>query len=448
MDHEVGQLAERQRAPGGRGARPDGGAGAARRRPGRPSGHGGRARGRGGPPDRGGGGVRGRAQGGHRGRGGRSGPRPPPACPPTWPSATSGCGPTWAAWGRPGSSATGATAATSPSPRWRWSGSTICRPTRSPPARSATGSWSTDGPPDRIRGAVLILVRHGESTGNAEGLLLGRIDSPLTARGLEQARSLADTVAGANRLISSPLARARDTAEALGHRPARRDRRAVDRGGLRRVTTGRSWGTSPPRCGGAGGPTPPSCRPVARASPPPGPGCAQACEELFADPDGAGPWRGHGGGGQPRVADQGRRLLVARHGRRRGVAPLPGQRVGHPDHLGAGRPGAGRVQPHALVVPGAEAPVRCQPSRRAAVRAIDALGRRGGASPAVPQRPPGVPAGGLVQRVEELGGPGAARGRELGARVAASWARSTDRSCGQQGVERRPRCAARAWATR
>ena len=63
---------------------------------------------------------------------------------------------------------------------------------------------------------MLILVRHGESTGNAEGLLLGRIDSPLTDRGLEQARSLSDIVAGATRLISSPLARARDTAEALG----------------------------------------------------------------------------------------------------------------------------------------------------------------------------------------------------------------------------------------
>ena len=63
---------------------------------------------------------------------------------------------------------------------------------------------------------MLILVRHGESTGNAEGRLLGRTDSPLTDRGLTQARSLAEAVAGATRLISSPLARARDTAEALG----------------------------------------------------------------------------------------------------------------------------------------------------------------------------------------------------------------------------------------
>jgi probable phosphoglycerate mutase len=63
---------------------------------------------------------------------------------------------------------------------------------------------------------VLILVRHGESTGNADGLLLGRMDAPLTERGLAQAGTLGPSVAGATRLISSPLSRARDTAEALG----------------------------------------------------------------------------------------------------------------------------------------------------------------------------------------------------------------------------------------
>jgi broad specificity phosphatase PhoE len=62
---------------------------------------------------------------------------------------------------------------------------------------------------------VLILVRHGESTGNAEGRLLGRQDSPLTDRGKAQAAALRSAVAGATRLISSPLARARDTADAL-----------------------------------------------------------------------------------------------------------------------------------------------------------------------------------------------------------------------------------------
>jgi probable phosphoglycerate mutase len=63
---------------------------------------------------------------------------------------------------------------------------------------------------------MLILVRHGESTGNADGLLLGRIDAPLTERGVAQARTVGPLVSGATRLISSPLRRARDTAEALG----------------------------------------------------------------------------------------------------------------------------------------------------------------------------------------------------------------------------------------
>ncbi len=63
---------------------------------------------------------------------------------------------------------------------------------------------------------MLILVRHGESTGNADGLLLGRIDAPLTDRGLAQAESVGPLVAGATRVISSSLQRARRTAEALG----------------------------------------------------------------------------------------------------------------------------------------------------------------------------------------------------------------------------------------
>ena len=62
---------------------------------------------------------------------------------------------------------------------------------------------------------MLILVRHGESTGNADGLLLGRIDAPLTERGLAQARTVGPVLPAVARVISSPLARARDTAEAL-----------------------------------------------------------------------------------------------------------------------------------------------------------------------------------------------------------------------------------------
>jgi probable phosphoglycerate mutase len=62
---------------------------------------------------------------------------------------------------------------------------------------------------------VLILVRHGETEANAAGVLLGRTESALTEHGRSQVVNLGPLVAGACRLISSPLGRARDTAAAL-----------------------------------------------------------------------------------------------------------------------------------------------------------------------------------------------------------------------------------------
>jgi broad specificity phosphatase PhoE len=69
----------------------------------------------------------------------------------------------------------------------------------------------------------LVLVRHGESTWNAEGRYQGRLDPPLSQRGRAQAEALAarlkrEELAApeAQRLaviVSSPLVRARDTAE-------------------------------------------------------------------------------------------------------------------------------------------------------------------------------------------------------------------------------------------
>ena len=63
---------------------------------------------------------------------------------------------------------------------------------------------------------MLILVRHGESVANAQGLLLGRTDAELTAAGRAQAvaaRSLLrDPVA---EVRTSPLRRSRDTAALL-----------------------------------------------------------------------------------------------------------------------------------------------------------------------------------------------------------------------------------------
>lgn len=63
---------------------------------------------------------------------------------------------------------------------------------------------------------MLFLVRHGQTAANAEGLLLGRADPPLTAHGRRQARALAVALPPPARLVSSPLARARETAAAFG----------------------------------------------------------------------------------------------------------------------------------------------------------------------------------------------------------------------------------------
>ncbi len=60
---------------------------------------------------------------------------------------------------------------------------------------------------------MLLLVRHGESEGNASGLLLGRLESPLTARGREQAAELGSGFGRTvDRVVCSPLGRARSTA--------------------------------------------------------------------------------------------------------------------------------------------------------------------------------------------------------------------------------------------
>jgi broad specificity phosphatase PhoE len=70
---------------------------------------------------------------------------------------------------------------------------------------------------------MLILVRHGESDNNAAGVLVGRHDSDLTELGERQADALgrllhaekADQTKRPLRLLTSPLLRARRTAEAL-----------------------------------------------------------------------------------------------------------------------------------------------------------------------------------------------------------------------------------------
>ena len=64
---------------------------------------------------------------------------------------------------------------------------------------------------------MLLVVRHGQTAANAAGQLLGRADVPLTDTGRQQAKALAAAVGRVDRVISSPLQRARDTAAAFGH---------------------------------------------------------------------------------------------------------------------------------------------------------------------------------------------------------------------------------------
>jgi len=60
--------------------------------------------------------------------------------------------------------------------------------------------------------AVLILVRHGQTTTNAAGLLVGRSNPSLTELGQHQAAALAPLLGDVRAVWTSPLARARETA--------------------------------------------------------------------------------------------------------------------------------------------------------------------------------------------------------------------------------------------
>ena len=63
---------------------------------------------------------------------------------------------------------------------------------------------------------MLLLVRHGQTKENARGVLLGRQDPPLSPVGRRQAEALAPVIPRDARVVSSPLRRARETADAFG----------------------------------------------------------------------------------------------------------------------------------------------------------------------------------------------------------------------------------------
>jgi broad specificity phosphatase PhoE len=65
----------------------------------------------------------------------------------------------------------------------------------------------------------LVIVRHGQSTWNAEGRLQGQADPPLSALGRREADALAPALRDfpPERVVTSDLVRARETAARLGH---------------------------------------------------------------------------------------------------------------------------------------------------------------------------------------------------------------------------------------
>ncbi|MCE8440442.1 histidine phosphatase family protein [Rhodovulum sulfidophilum] len=68
----------------------------------------------------------------------------------------------------------------------------------------------------------LILLRHGETLWNAEKRLQGHDNSPLSPRGIEQARAIVPRLGALSpaRVVTSDLGRVRQTAEIVGHADA------------------------------------------------------------------------------------------------------------------------------------------------------------------------------------------------------------------------------------
>jgi broad specificity phosphatase PhoE len=64
----------------------------------------------------------------------------------------------------------------------------------------------------KIAAAMIHLIRHGQSTSNAENILVGRGDTPLSDLGRSQALALRPYLTNVAEVWSSPLQRARETA--------------------------------------------------------------------------------------------------------------------------------------------------------------------------------------------------------------------------------------------
>jgi len=84
---------------------------------------------------------------------------------------------------------------------------------------------------------TLLLIRHGETAGNREGLFRGQKDFPLNENGRAQARTLAQELSAwkIDAIYSSPLSRANETARPLA---ASRGLRIIEEAGLNNIRLG------------------------------------------------------------------------------------------------------------------------------------------------------------------------------------------------------------------
>ena len=80
--------------------------------------------------------------------------------------------------------------------------------------------WATDRQTVRVPPPIsrLLLARHGETEWNRVGRRQGQLDSPLTVKGKQDAKKVAELsrALGGDAVFSSPLGRARATAEVIG----------------------------------------------------------------------------------------------------------------------------------------------------------------------------------------------------------------------------------------
>lgn len=69
---------------------------------------------------------------------------------------------------------------------------------------------------DEMTPPMLVLLRHGQTTWNRAGILIGHRDVPLDAGGRQEARRAIRSLTGIDAIYSSPLSRCRETAAIIG----------------------------------------------------------------------------------------------------------------------------------------------------------------------------------------------------------------------------------------